>query len=1056
MNRRFRRLRKSIAAWKNERPKFCTWNRTLKLEHMERRNLLATTPIEIVVENLADDSGLHLTPFWTGFHDGGFEIGRGGASAGSFGGLEELAEEGNTAPISTRFQTADPTWVDAIISAPGGFGPVLEPGESIRSQFSVSDAESNRYFSYASMVIPSNDAFIANLNPLAYEIFDGAGRLIRTRTIEIYGNQIWDAGTEVNDSGGGAAFSTEGGTSVSEDEPIRLHSGLDDFVGTGIASGGNLAAAFMSQTPIARITITSAENPVGPLDANGPSATLQASDLTSTGPTHAIEIVYTDASGVDVSSIDIGDIRIDGESGAFLPVVGVTTDAAAGTNPKTVTATYTVAPTGGFSPNWNGNYRVNLAAQAVRDVAINASESRTLGSFRVDVPVELDVTIENLSPAGGLAQTPYWLGFHDGSFELGRLGEAAAGFGGLEEIAEEGETGGLATRFGQEQPSGVELTVASPAGQAPVFEPGEVVTRTLEIHDSNVNRYLSYASMIIPSNDAFLANLNSRAIQLFDSAGEFLGPRSIVIYGRNVWDAGTEVNNPTGGAAFSTGGGTSVDENGVIHVHLGLDDFVGTELPIGSDLLSAFDGNTPLARITIRSTGGAQGPVDDSAPQSELSAATVTASGSQQHTLQVTYTDPSGVDTSRIGIDDLRIGGTRGRFLRVTGVTTDAVAGTNPNTVTATYTVEPASGPFTFDYNGFYQVFLQNRTVRDLANNISSERLLGEVEVRVGVQLKVTVENLAVDGGLAQTPYWIGIHQGDFDLGNSGESASNFGGLEELAEDGNATPLRDRFATQDSGAVDGVVLAPDGFSGAPVFEPGEVASLVIDVTSPDQNRFFSYASMVIPSNDAFIANLDPRAIELFNPLGEFHGPRTIEIFGRDVYDAGTEVNNPTGGAAFSTGGGDAVDENGNIARHAGLDDFVGTGLPTGQNLNTAFDAVTPISRVTVCLDDGTDNPCTPRPSQGGNQFDPRDVNEDGVVSALDALLIINFINNQNDGGNAEGTDLLDVQGDGEVGAMDALLVVNHINQSTEPLASLASAEAARRRDQSLASLFGDD
>ncbi len=87
--------------------------------------------------------------------------------------------------------------------------------------------------------------------------------------------------------------------------------------------------------------------------------------------------------------------------------------------------------------------------------------------------------------------------------------------------------------------------------------------------------------MLIPSNDAFVANLNSRAIELFDRFGNFKGPKTITIYGRDVWDAGTEVNSPLEGAAFSTAGGVAVEEGGKIHRSTGLDNVIGLNTPNG-------------------------------------------------------------------------------------------------------------------------------------------------------------------------------------------------------------------------------------------------------------------------------------------------------------------------------------------------------------------------------------------------------------------------------------------------------------------------------------------
>ena len=47
--------------------------------------------------------------------------------------------------------------------------------------------------------------------------------------------------------------------------------------------------------------------------------------------------------------------------------------------------------------------------------------------------------------------------------------------------------------------------------------------------------------------------------------------------------------------------------------------------------------------------------------------------------------------------------------------------------------------------------------------------------------LQITVENLAPDGGLANTPVWVGLHNGNFDVASLRQSASRFPGLEALS-----------------------------------------------------------------------------------------------------------------------------------------------------------------------------------------------------------------------------------------------------------------------------------
>jgi len=154
----------------------------------------------------------------------------------------------------------------------------------------------------------------------------------------------------------------------------------------------------------------------------------------------------------------------------------------------------------------------------------------------------------------------------------------------------------------------------------------------------------------------------------------------------------------------------------------------------------------------------------------------------------------------------------------------------------------------------------------------------------------VTVENLAPGGGVYFTPVWVGVHNGSFDLFDPGGLASPE--LERLAEDGDGSALRALFAAAvggETGGIDEVITAPEGFAGAPVFDPGDAASVQLTVDS-EMNRYLSYVSMVIPSNDAFIGNHNPHAIELFDAAGHFQGKKVITILGSMVWDAGTELN----------------------------------------------------------------------------------------------------------------------------------------------------------------------
>ena len=706
--------------------------RRLLAESLERRDLMASVPIQVSIENLSPVGGLSATPVWVGFHNGDFDVGREGRRAVDFPGLELLAEEGDTRELGARFD-ATSNGIDATIGAPGGFAgaPVIEPGEVARQVVNVDNTRQNRYFSYASMVIPSNDGFVANLNSKQFELFDRAGNFKGPISIDIYGGNVWDAGTEVNNPRGGAAFSTEGGTSVDENGVIARHAGLDNFVGTGLPTGTNVQSAFRSQTPLYRITVNRADRPTAPIDRNGPSATLVASDVLTTGAaSHTIQVIYADPSGVDVSRIGTNDLQIFGRNGRRLNVNGVTTDAVPGSVSRTVIATYTIAARdGSFDFDDNSRYTIELLYGAVGDLVRNSNAYSRLGDISVDVGIGLQVGIENLSPIGGLAQTPYWVALHDGEFQVGREGQSASGFGGLELIAEEGDTSELSARF-KATSTGIDTTITAPSGfaGAPVFEPGESSSRSLDIRNPGQNRYFSYASMIIPSNDSFVANLSSKAFELFDRSGNFKGPITINIYGRDVWDAGTEVNNPRGGAAFSTEGGVGIAENGRVSRSTGINNVVGTGTPIGT-IQSAFIGQTPLARITISLARNPSSPIDKAGPEFLLAAQNLTTSGAAFHEIRVTFFDPSGVNVSRIDTDDLFIIGRNGRTLKVLSATTDAAPGTNPRTVTATYRIAKNSGAFNSSDNSRYSVALKHNTVGDLNGNGNFYTQIGEFSI---------------------------------------------------------------------------------------------------------------------------------------------------------------------------------------------------------------------------------------------------------------------------------------------------------------------------------------
>ncbi len=193
----------------------------------------------------------------------------------------------------------------------------------------------------------------------------------------------------------------------------------------------------------------------------------------------------------------------------------------------------------------------------------------------------------------------------------------------------------------------------------------------------------------------------------------------------------------------------------------------------------------------------------------------------------------------------------------------------------------------------------------------------------VGRDVRIIVTNTAPAGGTFQTPLWIGFHDGGFDIHDLGMPASLYfpgsNALERLAEDGNADSLIAEFTTLGSGTVQGLLSGLLGPEDGPI-APGETVSGIFRVDSVAAgSQYLSYATMVIPSNDAFLANGDPLAYPAFDVGGTFVGTNFV-VPGSAALDAGTEVNDelPANTAFFGQTVPDTgVVEGGNVAAHPG-------------------------------------------------------------------------------------------------------------------------------------------
>ncbi len=220
---------------------------------------------------------------------------------------------------------------------------------------------------------------------------------------------------------------------------------------------------------------------------------------------------------------------------------------------------------------------------------------------------QIEVTVTNLNPANGSLLTPVVVATQNGIYDQLDVGSAASE--NIERLAEDGTVGPrIAAALGS---GGVNEALATPS---PLM-PGDSFTLTFLADPTNpLTQFLSYASMVIPSNDAFIGNDDPTQIDLFDDNGSLIrrvGSNAFIVTGDDVWDAGTEVNDeiPENTAALAQAApDTGVTENGVITQHPGFQGSQRLGGPIGNVLTA-----TPAGDFTVPGFQVMSIEVDDAA-----------------------------------------------------------------------------------------------------------------------------------------------------------------------------------------------------------------------------------------------------------------------------------------------------------------------------------------------------------------------------------------------------------------------------------------------------------
>jgi hypothetical protein len=212
----------------------------------------ATVNVQVSIQNLAAANGVVVAPLNLGFHSGSFDAFNLGSVAGAE--IQRVAELGSGSLWLPAFAAADPTATVGTV----GSAPTL-PGGTASGSFAV-DTTLNRYFSFAAMVVPSNDFFLGNDSPTEYQLFNGAGQL-QISSITVRARDLWDAGSEIWDP---AAAAFVGNAALRADQHSVVARNFAEFAafnGLTTGAGYQFNSGLSADTEVYRISFATAPVP---------------------------------------------------------------------------------------------------------------------------------------------------------------------------------------------------------------------------------------------------------------------------------------------------------------------------------------------------------------------------------------------------------------------------------------------------------------------------------------------------------------------------------------------------------------------------------------------------------------------------------------------------------------------------------------------------------------------------------------------------------------------------------------------------------------------------
>jgi hypothetical protein len=208
----------------------------------------AATPVNvtITVQNLAPANSVAVAPLHFGFNQGTFDAFNIGTAASAP--IVSVAEGGSGSAWQPAFAAADPT------ATRGTIGGALTPGASASLTVAV-DPALNPFFTFAAMVVPSNDFFIGNDSPTRFRVLDSTGNLLIS-SISQRASAIWDAGSEVFDPAA-AAFVGNNNLRANQNSVVAFNfAELAAFNGLNTAAGYVFNSGLNADTEFYKISFS--------------------------------------------------------------------------------------------------------------------------------------------------------------------------------------------------------------------------------------------------------------------------------------------------------------------------------------------------------------------------------------------------------------------------------------------------------------------------------------------------------------------------------------------------------------------------------------------------------------------------------------------------------------------------------------------------------------------------------------------------------------------------------------------------------------------------------